>query len=174
MAKFKSFRIQTDEQIARALLKPGTSTRREMMARANLAGEHYRQLARKSVASRGYDSPSHPFEQKDQLSITDKAAWKKPRVEGGKLILEVRAPAAEFAETGNEGVEADKKMVLRVKSSAVRKSRGKRGGKVYKLSGGARVKKEGSKYLLFTKKVAPARARRFLEKAVRSAFSSRR
>lgn len=146
-----------------------------MMARANLAGEHYRQLARRSIAARGYESPAHAFEGKDQRSVTDKTSWKRPRIEGDRLVLEVDAPAAEFVERGNEGhTKEDGKMVIRVKPSAVRKSRGKRSGKpVYRLSGGARVKREGSKFFLFTKRVRPARARRLLEKAVRSAFSSR-
>lgn len=168
MGKLKRFHIETDKQIARALLKPGTETRRQMQARANLAGINYRRLGERIVSQKGYGSPSNPFLAKDHLSVLDKRAHRS-RVVGGELIIEVVAPAAGFVEDGTQGVEGQG-LKIRVKSSAVRKKRGKRGGTRYVLSKGATVKKQGGKYYLFTRKVKPAKGYHLLEKAVRSAF----
>lgn len=168
MARLKRIEIDHDKKIARALLKPGTESRRQLLARANLAGIHYRRLGERIVAQKGYNSPSHPFEQKKQDSVLDKKAH-SAKVVNGELIIEVQGEAAPFVEEGNAGVQGEK-MIIRVKPSSVRKKRSKRGKTSYTLSGGARVKKEGGKFFLFTQKVKPAKGYRLLEKAVRSAF----
>lgn len=164
----KRFQVDSDRKIARALLKPGTESRKQMLARANLVGIHYRRLGERIIDQKGYGSPEHPFEKKEQRSVLDKASH-SARVVGDELVIEVDAPAAAYVEQGNEGVQGEK-MVIRVKPSSVRKKRGKRGKASYTLSGGAQVKKEGGKFFLFTQKVKPAKGYRLLEKAVRSAF----
>lgn len=172
MGRAKNIRIETDRQIARALVKPGTTTRRQLQARANLAGIQYRRLGERIIATKGYNSPTSPFEQKTHLSILDKEAFKaKFDTSRGLLIIEVKAPAAEFAEIGNTGPEGDI-MRIRVKSSKVRKGKSKRGKPTYTLSSGTRVKRVGNKFYLFTDKVKPAKGYGLLRKAVRTAFRS--
>lgn len=167
MARANNIRIETDGQIARALLRPGTGTRRQLQARANLSRAFYLREYTKSAPSRA----ASIFEQKDQLSITDKAAF-KTEIQGGEIIISVNAPGAEFAEVGNEPGPSDEKMRIRIKSSKVRKTKGKRGGTKFVLSDGTKVSRHQGKYYLFTNRVKPFTGYHLLRKSVETAFRS--
>lgn len=171
MAELRKFRIETDRGIARALLNTGTRSRRELNARAQLVGIHYRREYAKSAPSRG----ASPFEQKEisdkSRSVTDPKAFSvKIDQSRGEIIISITAPAAGFVEVGNAPGPSGKKMAIRVKPSKVRHSRGKRGGKKLTLDSGTKVRFYQGKYYIFAQKVRPAKGRFLLEKAVRTAF----
>lgn len=168
----RRFRIDNDKQIARAILKSGSESRREMIARANLVGVQYRALGNRIISQKGYKSPSSPFEDKDHLSVLDKTAF-KVRVIDDHIEISVEAPAAQFVETGNEPGPSDENMAIRIKSSKVKRSKGKRGKTRYTLSNGTKIRKFQGKYYLFTQKAKPFRGYRLLEKSVRTAFRRR-
>jgi hypothetical protein len=167
-------RIETDDRIARALLKPGTGTQRELQARANLVRAFYLQEYLKSAPKRA----SSVFEQKEQTSITDKINRTtgekvfQTQVRGGEIIITINAPAAEYAESGNPPGPSDKKMRIRVKSSRIKRTRGKRGKIRYTLSGGTKVSKYKGKYYIFANKVKPFYGYDLLRRATRAAFRS--
>lgn len=165
----RKFRIDSDRAIARAILKPGTETRKELQARANLAGIHYRALGNRILSQKGYKSPDSPFEGKDHLSVTDKRAF-KVRIENDHLEIIVDAPAAEYVETGNEPGPSGDNMAIRIKPSKVRRKRGKRGKPKFVLSNGTRVRQYKGRFYLFTRRAKPTKGYHLLEKAVRSAF----
>lgn len=169
MASIRRFRIETDRQIARALLSPASLTRRQLMARANLVGIHYRALGSRIIGQKGYNSPSSPFEKKDQLSVLDKAAFKVEVVDD-HLEISVNAPAAQYVEEGNAPGPSGERMAIRVKDSKVRRKRGKRGKTRFTLSSGTNVRQYRGKFYIFAKRARPAKGYRLLEKAVRSAF----
>lgn len=171
MARLNRFKIDTDDQIARALLKPGTGTRRQLVARANLAGIQYRRLGERIIAQKGYNSPQSPFEKKDQLSILDKAAF-KVEVRGGTIDISVNAPAAEFVEVGNEPGAQGEFMRIQVKKTKVKKRKNRRGKTSYTLSSGTRVRRINGKYYITTNKIKSAKGYGLLRKAVRTAFRS--
>lgn len=178
------FQVDTDKQIARAILKQGSLSRKELVSRANLAGIQYRALGNRIIAQKGYKSPGSPFEGKEHVdagqegegldrSVLDKKSF-NVRVVGDHLEIRVDAPAAEFVETGNAPGVSDKKMAIRVKPASVRKGKGKRGKPRYTLSSGTRIRKFEGKYYLFARRAKPANGYHLLEKAVRTAFRSRR
>lgn len=142
------------------------------MARANLAGIQYRALGNRIIAQKGYNSPNSPFEKKEHLSILDKRAF-KTRVVGDHLEITVTAPAAEFAEEGNQPGPQGKKMAIRVKSSAVKKKKGKRGGTRLTLKSGTKVRQFQGKFYIFTPRAKGFSGYHLLEKAVRTAFRKR-
>lgn len=171
MARLNKFKIDTDDQIARALLKPGTSTRRQLVARGNLAGIQYRRLGERIIATKGYDSPQSPFAKKKQDSILDKENFHVD-VEGGKLIISVTAPAAEFVEVGNEPGAQGEFMRIQVKKTKVKKRKNRQGKTSYTLSSGTRIRRINGKYYITTNKVKPAKGYGLLRKAIRTAFRS--
>jgi len=168
----RRFRIETDKQIARAILKSGSETRRELVARSNLVGIQYRALGNRIINQKGYKSPNSPFEEKDHLSVLDKTAF-KVEVVGDHIEISVIAPAAGYVEKGNEPGPSGKNMAIRVKSSAVKRRKGKRGKTRYSLASGAKIRKYQGKYYLFTKRAKPFKGYRLLEKSVRTAFRRR-
>lgn len=168
MARIKRFQIDTDHQIARALLRPGTESERQIMARARLVGIFYRREYAKSAGSRA----NSPFEQKDQLSITDPGAFHVNNL-GDHIEISVESPAAEYAEIGNTAVNG-KEMFLQVKPSKVRKKKGSRGGSSFTLDSGAIVRRSSlGKFYIRTEARKSFHGYHLLEKAVRLAFGIR-
>lgn len=156
--------VDSDEQIAKALLRPGSESRRALLAKGQLVGIKYRQMYAENAAERAQS----PFEQKDQLSVTDPAAF-KVKAHRDHLEISVNAPAAAFVEEGTTGAQTEKYMKLQLKDGTVikKKAKRKRGRK-----GGPKsfIVKEDSKLYLLTKRVKPVKGRYLLERAVKAIF----
>jgi len=166
MGNVDRIRIETDRGVARAILRHGTETNRALLARANLVGIHYRRLGRQE-----FDKDS-PFEGSGGRSVLDPGAF-RATVRGDEIVLEIRAQAAPFVEEGNEPGPIRPKgeaLAIPVKSSRVRRSRGKRGKTRFSLPDGARVVRRGGRYFLMTRSVRAVPGKHLLRRAVNIAF----
>lgn len=167
MSRIKRFQIDSDDQIARAILRPGTESERALMARAQLVGIFYRRAYAESASKRG----ESPFAQKDQLSVTDPAAFHVRNL-GNRIEIAVEAPAAEFVESGNEP-GPNGLLKIEVKPSKVRSKRGKRGGTILTLDSGSQVRRQNGKLFIFSRKAKGFQGYHLLERAVKQAFGIR-
>lgn len=169
MAGISKFRIDSDKQIARALLRHGTQTRAQLLGRAGKARQEYNRAFREESARQesGYKNASSPFDQKQQQSILDKRSF-SAKVVGDHIEISITSPAAVFAEEGNKpGPKADL-MAIRIKPRAV-----KRKGRRMTIASGAKVSKYKGHYYIFTNKVKPFTGYHLLRRAVNTAFRIR-
>ena len=169
MARYKLF-VETDRQIARAILRQGSASRRELVGRANIALVLYRR--KEAIGGRyEYEKRNSPFLPKDQRSTSDTKSG-RVNVRGDHLEIEINAPAAGYVESGNQtaDIKTQDPMFIRVRSRSVWRKKGKRGGTKLSLTGGAPVQKIGSRYYVVTKKVTGFSGYRLLSKSVRLAF----
>lgn len=169
MAKITKFRIDSDKQVARALLRQGTQTRAQLMGRAGKVRQEYNKMFRIESARQesGYKNPSSPFDQKQQQSILDRSAF-SVKVVGDHIEIAITSPAAVYVEEGNEPGPPNDLMAIRIKPKAV-----KRKGRKLTLKSGAKVSKYKGKYYIFTTKVKPFKGYHLLQKAVNTAFRIR-
>lgn len=154
--------LKNNRLSAEVLLRPGSDTRRALLARANLAGVHYRRLAREEL----HDASS-PFADKDQLSVADPAAFHASvSPDGSEIIISVDAPAAARVEEGNQRAGRNfihprrrgKRLALELKP-----------GREAEFDG-AFIAKVGGKRFLMLRRVRTVPGHHLLRRAIQIAF----
>lgn len=170
MAKIDNFSIDTDTQIARAILKSGTESERKLRALGNLVGIEYRRQGNRIINESKANSI---FDEKEQRSVLDPSSFHVD-INGstGELVLSIEAPAAQYVESGNDGAEGNEFMKIKLKSGfQPRKRKRKKSPRSVRITPDTFIKKESGRFYMYTRSVRPAKGYNLLENAVRKIFS---
>jgi hypothetical protein len=158
-------RVDSEQKITSIVMGRTSRTRRELVQRCELAANLYRSKRYK------YEQGNYPFEGKSQRHVRESVSVTE--VDDNRILISVKAPAAEFVErgTGPGIIEGDPYLYIPVKQGHARRKRGKARylnvrGKDVKLA----HNKNTGQYFLVTTKVRAFNGYRLLANSINLAF----